>query len=130
MGHGTHVTGTMVGSEAGGKTRSVSRRRRMERCQGLSEDGGDENPFGCRRMDFGPERCERKAHPERLPMSSTTLGQGNADSMNGIWILSKLGGQLISSLHLQRAMSANSNRADRVQLKPVQLSAIFRDWRS
>ena len=40
-------------------------------------------------------------------MSSTTLGQGNADSMNGIWILSKLGGQLISSLHLQRAMSVD-----------------------
>ncbi|MDA4896384.1 S8 family serine peptidase, partial [Streptomyces sp. MS2A] len=66
LGHGTHVTGTMVGSEAGGKNQiGVAPTAKWIAVKAFSEDGGDEKSLlAAGEWILAPKDAKGKAHPE------------------------------------------------------------------
>ncbi|MFN2746132.1 MULTISPECIES: S8 family serine peptidase [unclassified Bacillus (in: firmicutes)] len=69
LGHGTHVTGTMVGSEAGGKNEiGVAPTAKWIAVKAFSEDGGSEKDLlAAGEWILAPTDAKGKAHPEKAP---------------------------------------------------------------
>lgn len=69
LGHGTHVTGTMVGSEAGGKNQiGVAPTAKWIAVKAFSEEGGDEKSLlAAGEWILAPKDAKGKAHPEKAP---------------------------------------------------------------
>ncbi|KAA6453608.1 S8 family serine peptidase [Bacillus swezeyi] len=69
LGHGTHVTGTMVGSEAGGKNQiGVAPTAKWIAVKAFSADGGSEKDLlAAGEWILAPKDAKGKAHPEKAP---------------------------------------------------------------
>ncbi|WP_327890053.1 S8 family serine peptidase [Bacillus swezeyi] len=69
LGHGTHVTGTMVGSEAGGKNQiGVAPTAKWIAVKAFSKDGGSEKDLlAAGEWILAPKDAKGKAHPEKAP---------------------------------------------------------------
>ncbi|WP_326188321.1 S8 family serine peptidase [Bacillus sonorensis] len=69
LGHGTHVTGTMVGSESGGKNQiGVAPTAKWIAVKAFGEDGGSEKDLlEAGEWILAPKDAKGKPHPEKAP---------------------------------------------------------------
>ncbi|ATH91335.1 S8 family serine peptidase [Bacillus glycinifermentans] len=69
LGHGTHVTGTMVGSESGGKNQiGVAPTAKWIAVKAFSEEGGSEKDLlEAGEWILAPKDAKGKPHPEKAP---------------------------------------------------------------